>query len=92
MKTSFDKELPNLVWFTIVLALCVVGGVLLLALPVHRALISVLNIFLVVFAIIGFMGYAGVTYAALSFSPPLANSRGMLPSPPDHPERHVSQV
>ena len=67
MKTSFDKELPSLVWFTIALALVVVGVVLLLALPVHRAAVSVLNIFLVVFAIIGFMGYAGVTYNLISY-------------------------
>ena len=45
----------------------VVGAVLLLALPVHRALISVLNIFLVVFAMIGFMGYAGISYNLISY-------------------------
>jgi len=67
MKTSFDKELTSLVWSTIALALLTVGVVLLLALPVHRALVSVLNIFLVVFAIIGFMGYAGINYNLISY-------------------------
>ena len=67
MKTSFDKELPSLCWSTIAMALLTVGVVLLLALPVHRALISVLNIFLVVFAIIGFMGYAGISYNLISY-------------------------
>jgi len=67
MKTSFDAELEDLVWSTIGLALFVVGVVLLLALPVHRALVSVLNIFLVVFAMIGFMGYAGINYNLISY-------------------------
>ena len=66
-KTSFDEELPSLCWSTVGLALLVVGAVLLLALPVHRALISVLNIFLVVFAMIGFMGYAGISYNLISY-------------------------
>ena len=66
-QTSFDEELPALCWSTIALALLTVGCVLLLALPVHRALISVLNIFLVVFAIIGFMGYAGIAYNLISY-------------------------
>jgi hypothetical protein len=67
LKTSLDEELPSLCWSTIALALVTVGAVLLLALPVHRALISVLNIFLVVFAILGFMGYAGISYNLISY-------------------------
>jgi len=67
MKTSLDKELPTLCWNTIAYALITVGVVLLLVLPVHRAIISVLNIFLVVFAIIGFMGITGVNYNLISY-------------------------
>jgi len=67
LKTSLDQELPSLCWATIGYSLLTVGVVLVFALPVHRALISVLNIFLVVFAIIGFMGYAKISYNLISY-------------------------
>lgn len=67
LKTSLDEELPALCWTTIGYSLLTVGLVLMFALPIHRALISVLNIFLVVFAIIGFMGYAQISYNLISY-------------------------
>ena len=58
----------GLIWGTtgLFLALITVLAVLLLAVPIHRAVISVLNIFLVVLAMIGFMGYAGIHYNLIS--------------------------
>ena len=66
-KTGLDEELPSLCWRTVGFALLAVGLALVLALPFHRALASVINVFLVVFALLGFMGCVGITYNLISY-------------------------
>lgn len=62
-----DEELVLQILMTIVIALCAVACVLVLAIPIHRAIITAFNILLVVINMLGFMGYAGITYNPVSF-------------------------
>jgi len=64
---SLDEEIVTQIMLTILIALTAVACVLVLAIPVHRAIITALNILLVVINILGFMGYAGITYNPVSF-------------------------
>jgi len=64
---SQDEELVLQILMTIVIALCAVACVLVLAIPIHRAIITAFNILLVVINMLGFMGYAGITYNPVSF-------------------------
>jgi hypothetical protein len=64
--TSLDKESGRLCWGNIVTALVSVACVLIFALPLHRALQTVANIFLVVMSAMGFMGYVPLSYNLVS--------------------------
>jgi len=66
INTALDKEAKSLVWSAIAIALGTVTIILMFVLPVSRALITTANIGLVVFAIIGFMGYVGYNYNLLT--------------------------
>ena len=64
---SNDEMIVTNIIITIVVALSAVAIVLVLALPITRALITAFNILLVVLNILGFMGYSGISYNPVSF-------------------------
>jgi len=64
---SNDQEIVKNIIITIIVALCAVSLVLLLALPITRAIITTVNIGLVVLNLLGFMGYSGITFNPISF-------------------------
>ncbi|KAL1524744.1 hypothetical protein AB1Y20_019627 [Prymnesium parvum] len=66
INTSLDDASSYLCWQGIIVAILTVQVVLIFTLPLFRALITTINIFLVVFCVIGFMGYAGFNYNLLT--------------------------
>jgi len=70
---AMDEHIKMIIWTTIIVAISAVALVLFLALPISRALISAVNILLIVLNILGFMamidcGYNSISFATLSMA------------------------
>eukprot|EP00927_Polykrikos_kofoidii_P071076 TRINITY_DN67409_c0_g1_i1.p1 TRINITY_DN67409_c0_g1~~TRINITY_DN67409_c0_g1_i1.p1 ORF type:complete len:950 (-),score=157.32 TRINITY_DN67409_c0_g1_i1:216-2807(-) len=66
--TSLDKHAPWLCWQSIIIAIATVMLILLFTLPLRSAIVSAVNVGLVVFSMMGFMGYANQSYNLLTLS------------------------
>ena len=64
--TSLDKASRSLCWQGIAVAVLAVQAVLLFSLPLRRAVITALNIFVVVFCVMGYVGYSNQSYHLLT--------------------------
>jgi len=64
--TSLDKASSSLCWQGIAVAVLAVQAVLLFSLPLRRAVITAANILIVVFCVMGYVGYSGQSYHLLT--------------------------